>query len=96
MDQAIKDIAQMIGASEQTVKHAAEGCARRLIEWYGDEDKAYQAMQADPLSNMEIAISDYTSTIRKMAVKALTHPDDYVALIYQMVQERQTLDASTT
>jgi hypothetical protein len=70
------NIAAKTGVSESTVIDVAESCARRMVEWFGNEEAAIVGLNDDKIAAVlaAAAIQDHMKSYQSFAVAVHNNP----------------------
>jgi len=79
-NELIKQIAEMTGADEATVKQMATGTADHLERMFGDAEGAAEAVKEDR-EFVGAGVDSFMSAQRKMTISALTHPNEFTEAV---------------
>ncbi len=79
-NELIKQIAEMTGADEATVKQMAHGTAAHLERMFGNAEDAAEAVKEDR-EFVSAGVDSFMSAQRKLTIGALTHPNEFTEVV---------------
>jgi hypothetical protein len=68
-------------ASQEVIEHAAQACANKLTKLFGSIDGAIAAIEADPVTMAQIAMSEFIKDQRKMTLAAHMNPRAFARVV---------------
>ena len=74
-----------MNTTNETMEYAAMSCARKLADWFGDADKAAQALKDDPVAMVAIALESVRKDMRSMTNAALRKPEAFSRALLEML-----------